>query len=124
MSKLDFSKAISLYFLGLLPSSLSLAQEAAPKGPSTLEMFVMPVGFILIFYFLIMRPQQKKAKDLADLISGIKVGDEVVTAGGIIGKVRSISDSFVTLELSGQASAKVLKTAITGQTKEKDAKPT
>ena len=102
-------------------TAAALAQDAAPaaapKGPSTLEMLVMPVGFILIMYFFIIRPQQKKAREHTDLLAALKPGDEVVTTGGIIGRVKSVAETFVTLDVGGNTSLKVLKTAVNQMTK-------
>lgn len=91
--------------------------QAAGKQPSLVEMLAMPLGFLVIMYFFIIRPQQKKAREQADLISNLKPGDEVVTTGGIIGKVRSVAETFVTLEVSSNSTLKVMKSAVTGQTK-------
>jgi len=105
----------------LFLASTALAQEAAagaqPKGPSIMEMLAMPVGFLLIMYFFIIRPQQRKAKEQADLVNNLKAGDEVVTTGGIIGKIRSVSDTFVTLDVASNTSIKVLKGNVTAMTK-------
>jgi preprotein translocase subunit YajC len=105
----------------LLPMSTALAQSAAAgaqqKSPSMIEMLAMPVGFLLIMYFFIIRPQQRKAKEQSDLITNLKAGDEVVTTGGIIGKVRSVAEGFVTLEVANNTAIKVLKTNVTAFTK-------
>src|SRR3954447_16353430 len=85
------------------------AENAAPKGPSIVEMLILPVGFMFIMYFFMIRPQQKKARDQADFVAALKPGDEVVTTGGIIGKVRSVAESFVTVEVASNTSIKVLK---------------
>jgi preprotein translocase subunit YajC len=73
-------------------------------------------------YLFIIKPQQKKAKDQADLLTNLKPGDEVVTAGGIIGKVRSVAEQFITLEVSQNTSLKVLKSAVQSLTKAPPAK--
>ena len=106
---------------GLIGTAYAQA-AAAPKGPSTMEMLVMPLGFLLIMYFFMIRPQQKRAKEHETLVSGLKVGDEVVTTGGIIGKIRSVADNFVTL-VSANSSLKVLKTNVTGMTKGPETAP-
>ena len=93
------------------------ADGAAPKGPSMMEMLVLPVGFLVIMYFFIMRPQQKKAKEHATLLSGLKAGDEVVTSGGLIGRIRSVADAFVTVEIAGNVTVKILKNHVSGLTK-------
>lgn len=96
----------------------AMAQDAAaPKGPSLLEMIGMPLGFLMIMYFFIIRPQQKKAREQADLITNLKAGDEVVTSGGIIGKVRTVAEAFVTIEVANNTSIKVLKANVTGLAK-------
>lgn len=69
----------------------------------------MMVVFVVIFYFLLIRPQQKKAKEHQALISKISTGDEVVTTGGILGKVTEVGDSFVTIEVADGVRIKVQK---------------
>ena len=69
----------------------------------------MMVVFVVIFYFLLIRPQQKKAKEHQALISKISTGDEVVTTGGILGKVTEVGDSFVTIEVAEGVQIKVQK---------------
>jgi preprotein translocase subunit YajC len=98
------------------------AQEAAAKGPSTMELLIMPLGFILIFYFLVIRPQQKRAKEQSTLLQGLKPGDEVVTSGGIIGRVKSVADTFVSLDVASSTTIKVLKTHVSALTKPKEVK--
>ena len=69
----------------------------------------MMVVFVVIFYFLLIRPPQKKAKEHQALISKISTGDEVVTTGGILGKVTEVGDSFVTIEVADGVQIKVQK---------------
>jgi len=95
-----------------------VAEGTGPaKGPSLIEMLAMPVGFLFIMYFFIIRPQQKKAKDQSDLLTNLKPGDEVVTTGGIIGKVRAVAEAFVTMEVANSVAIKVVKSHVTGLTK-------
>ena len=106
--------------MDFLLSATAFAQEAgaaAPKSPSMLEVLVMPLGFLVIMYFFIIRPQQKKAKEVNELLSNLKAGDEVVTSGGLIGKVRSVADGFVSLEVAANTTVKVMKPNITGLAK-------
>ena len=99
-------------------SSYALAQSASGgPTPTMLEQFGPILLMIIIMYFLILRPQQKKNKELENLITALKVGDEVVTTGGIIAKVKSIADSFVTLEVGGNTNLKIKKTNIVGLSK-------
>lgn len=90
---------------------------AAPKGPSITEMLVLPLGMIIIMYFFVLRPQQRKAKEHSDTLGGLKSGDEVYTSSGIIGRVRAIAEGFVTLEVAANTNIKVLKSHIGGLTK-------
>lgn len=61
---------------------------------------IMIVALIAIFYFFMIRPQQKRQKEIKKFREGINVGDQVVTAGGIYGKVRKIKDTVVSLEIA------------------------
>ena len=71
---------------------------AAPAGPSMVGQLVMLGGFVLIFWLLIWRPQSKRSKEHKNLLSGLSKGDEVVTTGGIVGKVTNVTDEFRTLQ--------------------------
>ena len=73
----------------------------------------MLVAMFAIFYFLLIRPQQKRAKQHKELISAIKAGDQVVTAGGIHGKVISVEDTTVALEIATGVKIKLNRSTIT-----------
>ena len=70
------------------------------------------IGFVLI-YFLMIVPQQKKAKEQRAIIDGVAKNDEVVTAGGILGKVTKVNDTYVTVEVAANTEVVVQKHAIT-----------
>ena len=75
------------------------------------------IPFVLIFvvfYFLLIRPQQKKAKDHRVMLENLKKGDSVITQGGIYGKVASISDQVVTLEIADKVRVRVARSHIAG----------
>ena len=98
------------------------AQGAQAKGPTLMET-ILPFFFIfVVMYLIIIRPQQKKAKEHATLLETLKNGDEVVTTGGIIGRVRSVAEGFVTVDIANNTSIKVLKSHIANLTK-KDPAP-
>lgn len=82
--------------------SPAYAEGAAAGGAMDPGLFniVFLVGFGLIFYFFMWRPQAKRAKDHKELIGGLAKGDEVLTAGGILGKVVKLNDDYVVLEVS------------------------
>ncbi|HYX35015.1 MAG TPA: preprotein translocase subunit YajC [Oligoflexus sp.] len=96
---------------------VAYAQGGKPAQPSTLEILIMPLAFIVIMYFLVIRPQQKKAKDHQALLTALKVGDEVVTTGGIIGRIKTMADTFVTLDAGPNTTLKVQKSHITAAPK-------
>ncbi|MCJ8299965.1 MAG: preprotein translocase subunit YajC [Pseudomonadales bacterium] len=80
--------------------SPAYAEGAAAGADGGMIQIVMLVGFGLIFYFFMWRPQAKRAKDHKNLVAAIEKGDEVMTSGGIIGKVVKLNDDYVTLEVS------------------------
>ena len=82
------------------------------QQPSFIEMLVMPVGFLAIMYFFMIRPQQKRTKDHQAFLAALKAGDDVITTGGIIGKVKSVQESFVSLEVSANTVIKVIKSEV------------
>jgi preprotein translocase subunit YajC len=92
---------------GLIPEAYAQAGAAPPGGQ--LAPLLMMVLFIVIFYFLLIRPQQKKAKEHQAMLTALSVGDEVVTAGGILGKVAAIGEGVVTLEVAQGVQIKVQK---------------
>lgn len=70
------------------------------------------VLLFVIFYFLLIRPQQKRAKDHKILLAALKSGDEVVTNGGVVGTVKSVDESFATVEIANEVVIKVQKQGI------------
>jgi len=74
---------------------------------------MLPLVFLfVVFYFLLIRPQQKKSKQLKAFLEGLKKGDEVVTSGGLYGKITGITDNIVTLEIAEKVRVRVAKAAI------------
>ena len=72
----------------------------APAGPSPLANIGMLVVFVAIFYFLLWRPQQKRAKEHRELVAALGKGDEIVTGGGLAGVVTKVTDDYVMVEVS------------------------
>ena len=73
---------------------------------------LFPAAIVAIMYFLLLRPQQKAAKEQQSLISSLKKGDEVITSSGIMGKVYAVADKVVTLEVANGVRLRVVKTFI------------
>src|SRR4030067_2743438 len=88
------------------------------QGGSQILSFLPIVLIFVIFYFLLIRPQQKRAKDHRNLLSSIKEGDEVLTSGGIYGKITGIRDDKITLEISDKVRVKVNRGHIAGVVKQ------
>ncbi|MBI5007852.1 MAG: preprotein translocase subunit YajC [Nitrosomonadales bacterium] len=84
---------------------------AAPQGGGFLE-FLPLIALLAVFYFLILRPQQKRAKEHKALIDALQKGDEVVTIGGIMGKVTKVADENVAVEIADNIVVQVQKMAI------------
>ena len=83
------------------------APQADPFG------FLLPMLIIFgAFYFLLIRPQQKRQKAHAALVSALKTGDEVLTAGGMLGVVTAVSDHYATLKISDDVEIKVQKSTV------------
>ncbi|MGH8286026.1 MAG: preprotein translocase subunit YajC [Steroidobacteraceae bacterium] len=91
----------------LIPEAWAQGSGASPGGQ--FAPLLMMVAFIVIFYFLLIRPQQKKAKEHQALVSKLAAGDEVVTSGGILGRIMEVGDTFVTLEIADGVRIKVQK---------------
>ena len=85
--------------------------QSAQQGGGT-SLFVMMFIMFGAFYFLLIRPQQKRTKAHSELVAGISTGDEVVTAGGILGKVTAVSDLYATLEIADKVEIKIQKSTI------------
>jgi len=86
------------------------AQDAAPQGG--LLSFLPLIVIFVVFYFLLIRPQMKRAKEHKALVSNLANGDEVVTNGGLLGRITHVGDSFVTVELADNVSVKLQKHAV------------
>lgn len=85
----------------------------APAGGMAAFQQMIPLIFMFaIFYFLLIRPQQKKAKEHKALLEAIKKGDNVITAGGVHGKVSGVEESIVTLEIAPGVNIKITKSYI------------
>ena len=91
--------------------SSAYAQSAAAQGGDT-SFLVMMVLFFVIFYFMLMRPQMKQAKEHKKLIEGLSKGDEIVTTGGLLGKIIEVGDNFIVLEVAKETEIKVQKHAV------------
>ncbi len=88
------------------------AQAAPGGGGGQFQFAVLMAAFIALFYFMLIRPQQKRTKEHQALVSKLAAGDEVVTNGGLLGRVTEVGDPFVTLEIADGVRVKVQKVQI------------
>lgn len=94
------------------PSLILLSAAATAGSPPAWISFLPIVGMFVIFWFLILRPQMKRQKDLQGKIGGLKKGDQVLTAGGLLGKVVKVDEHYVDLDLGPNVRVKALKSTI------------
>lgn len=96
----------------LLLAGSAMAEGQRPPGSGWFDIGLILV-MVFFFYFFLIRPQNKRAKEHRELVSNLGKGDEVVTAGGIIGKVSKVSDDYVNIETGNQIELSFQKVAIT-----------
>ena len=97
--------------MDFLISNAHAEGAAAPAGGG-IEMLLMMGVFFAIMYFMIIRPQQKRAKEHKQMLESLSKGDEVVTGGGVLGKVAGINENFVELTVADNVVIKVQKQAV------------
>jgi preprotein translocase subunit YajC len=69
-------------------------------------------GFMILIYFLMIRPENKRRKTHQDMLASLEVGEEIVTAGGILGKVSKLTDQYIELSIADNTKVKIQKTSI------------
>jgi len=87
------------------------AQGGGSAGGGLVSLLPIIVIFVL-FYFLLIRPQQKRQKQHREMVNNLSKGDEVVTAGGTLGKITDVGDNFITLEVSQGVEVKVQRSMV------------
>ncbi|MEO1956375.1 MAG: preprotein translocase subunit YajC [Methylophilaceae bacterium] len=92
---------------------ISNAYAAASAAPGTSLMSLAPMLIIFVlFYFMLIRPQMKQAKETKAMIAALATGDEVATTGGVIGKITKISDNFISIEVAANTVINVQRHAV------------
>ncbi|MFO1325501.1 MAG: preprotein translocase subunit YajC [Burkholderiales bacterium] len=92
--------------------SEAYAQAAGASPGSDLMTFLPMIAIFVVFYFLLIRPQQKRAKETKAMLEALQKGDEVVTAGGIVGKVSKLTDQYAAVEIAPNVEISVQRAAI------------
>lgn len=90
----------------------AMAQAPAPAGGDPLLGILFPILLIVIFYFLLIRPQTKRAKEHKQMVEALKKGDEVVTSGGLLGRIIEIGENFIELEIADGLQVKIQRNAV------------
>lgn len=107
-------KKLALTVAGLVATSVVLADPLtdAAGGHSDYSSLIFLALFVLVFYFLLIRPQMKRSKAMRDMVSSLQVGDEVMTQGGMVGKIDKMEDSFIYLSVADNVTLKFQKQSI------------
>ena len=95
-----------------IADAMAAAPAAGQSQGGPMGSIIMLAGFIAIFYFLLWRPQRKRSKEHKSLLAGLNKGDEVVTNGGLLGKIIKVSDDFVVVSIAENVEVKIQKPAI------------
>jgi preprotein translocase subunit YajC len=91
--------------------SPAFAQSAPSGDPGFISLLPIVLMFVLL-YFLMIRPQMKRAKETKSMIEALQKGDEVITAGGVLGRITKISDAYISLEIAPNMEISVQKAAV------------
>ncbi len=98
--------------MSLFIAAAHAAPAGAPAGASMVGQLVMIAGFIAIFYFLIWRPQSKRTKEHRAMIDSINAGNEVVFAGGLMGRIKKVEGDYAVVMLNPGNEVKIQKAAV------------
>lgn len=92
--------------------SLVFLQEGAPMAGGGSMMWIMLIAMFAIMYFFMIRPQNKKQKEIANFRKSLEVNQKVITAGGIHGKIKEIKDDYIVLEIADNVKIRIDKSSI------------
>jgi preprotein translocase subunit YajC len=92
--------------------SPAYAQATGSSPGSDIMAFLPMIAIIVVFYFLLIRPQQKRAKETKAMLSALQKGDEVVTAGGVVGKIAKLGEAYADIEVAPNVAITVQRSAI------------
>lgn len=92
--------------------SEAVAQDGSASGGDMLQALFFPILLLVVFYFLLIRPQQKRAKEHKLMVESLKKGDEVVTSGGMLGKILEVGENFILVDAGEGIQLKVQRQAV------------
>jgi preprotein translocase subunit YajC len=90
----------------------AFAQSTAASQEPSFASFLPLIILFVVFYFFLIRPQMKKTKEHAKMVNSLAVGDEIVSVGGLFGKITALGDNFVQAEVATNVSVKIQKSAV------------
>lgn len=93
-----------------ISDAIAAAAPAAALDPLT--SLILPIGLVALFYFFLIRPQSKRHKEHKEMIGGLQKGEEIVTSGGLLGKVTNVGENFITVEISKDILIHIQKNSI------------
>jgi preprotein translocase subunit YajC len=93
-------------------SLISDAQADTAMSGGGMSQIIILVVFVVVFYFLLIRPQQKRMKEQQNMLSRLATGDEIVTTGGLLGRITEVGDPYLTVEIADGVRVRVLKSQI------------
>ncbi len=90
----------------------AMAQAGQPSGTQQFTSIAMMIGLFVIFYLLLIRPEQKRRKEHQNMVAGLTKGDEIVTMGGMLGKITAVGDNFLTVQIAKDMEIKIQKMSV------------
>lgn len=90
----------------------AMAQAGGAAGTGGFMSFLPMIALFVIFYFLLIRPQQKRQKEHKNMVAGLAKGDEIVTMGGLLGKITKVDDNFISVEIAKDTEVKIQKASV------------
>lgn len=93
-------------------SATATAANGAAQQPDPLASLLLPIGLVVLFYFFLIRPQSKRQKEHKKMVSDLQKGEEVITSGGLLGKITSVNENFISLEVAKGMTVNVQKNAV------------
>lgn len=100
------------FFISNAMAEGAAAAPAAPAGPGALAEFLPLILLFVVFYFMLIRPQMKRAKEHKALVEGLQKDDEILTNGGILGTIAELGDNFVLVEIAADTQIKIQRASI------------
>jgi len=100
------------FILFFISNAYAEGPAAGPQQDASPISFLFLIVMFVLFWILLIRPQQKRAKEHKNMVEALSKGDEVVTNGGILGKIQNLDDAFITLEIANNINIKVQRNSV------------